>query len=495
MNNIFKQRKVKYGSVALAFTSLVIVVVLLLNALLSVLDNSFGLYADMTSEQIYEISDETRMLLSETDEKIEIIFCRDRDKIADTFDMSKIIGLAEKYEREFDNISVRYVDYMRNANELRRIIRSTTTIFEDGDVIVRSVKGDKYRLLKSNAFFTFTENGELFGFNGEMRFTSTILSVARATDDVIVFTTGHGELMTSLAISEVLYDAGYSGDSVRTVNLKTEQIPENTKLVVIYNPKYDFAGRESEKAGSVNEIAKLNEYMQKKEGNILVLLDKDTPSLPNLSEYLSDDWGISFRSGEVITDAKNAVDTYGLELIARYNTTNDNSNFYAYSITKNILGNAQTVMSNATPLYINTDLSKTVAPVLKSSKDATVSKTGTSSAGIASGEQILMAISTDHRTSGGVEKYSHVIVSGSVEFLSDKTQYRSYANSDLVRSALSLVTKEKVPVNIETKPFENTSLKTISNDGKRDFTIALSVMAPLAVVAYGIYVYVRRLHL
>ena len=56
--NIFHSKKFRYGSVSLAFTIIIIAAVILFNAIFTALSRKFVWYIDMTSEQVYTLSDE-----------------------------------------------------------------------------------------------------------------------------------------------------------------------------------------------------------------------------------------------------------------------------------------------------------------------------------------------------------------------------------------------------------------------------------------------------
>ena len=490
--NFLKSRRMKYGSVAIAFTVIFIAIVILLNGVVTALDSRFGLYADMTGEKSFEIGQSTRELLSDVEKPIEIIFCRDRDRLIGDAAMSRIVFLAEKYASEFPDISVEYIDNERRGNELSRFRATTSTTISSTDVIVNCPSDNKYRKLSQSAFYS-TESGknEYVGFNGEMRFTASILAVTRAAEDKIVLIYGHDESLSSQLV-EVLMNAGYDNEqSLITLDLATGEIPENTRLVIINNPQKDFNGYEAEKSGKVNEIAKLDRYL-KEYGNLFVLVSNTTKELPELSEYLSTEWGIDFHAGEVVEDDNNSETVDGRSIIARYNTDEENAP-YAYEIARRVgTSSARTVMSNTTPLYLSSASRRTVSPILQSSQGARVMNGDKT---VSTGTQTLMAVSTfmDY-PDGKYEKFAHVFVSGSVDFIhTDLTS--STANSDLIYSLLQIVGTEKVPIDIPTRMFADNNISGIGTRTFRRMTIGLSAVPALLVLILGSVVFIRRKHL
>lgn len=484
---IFRTRRMKYGTVAIAFTAVFIAIVISFNAVLSAIDAKAGLYADLTGEQIYELGEDTAALLSEVDIPVEIVFLRDRDILMEKSDMSKIITLAEKYSSSFKNISVSFVDRARNPEAVKRFRRSTSDKFYDTDVMVAAESGN-FRHLSGAAFFTSDSNGNIVGFNGEMRFTSAILAVTRSSGDKVVFITGHDETPTT-QLAEVLMNAGYdSADTFVSVDLATGDIPEKTRLVIVSNPKRDFSGYSAEKNGSVNEIAKLDKYL-KNYGNMLVFVDNQTPALPEFSEYLVEEWGISYTAGLVVEDADNSISTDGRGIIASY-VSDKEKHPYAYEIARRVnTTSAKTVASSATPLTLSQASGKTVSPLLVSSAHSAVIDDGKK---VASGAQTLMAISSfmDY-PDGYYEKFAHVVVSGSVDCVYTDMNHNT-ANADLIYSILDIFGTEKTPVDIPSKLYNDTSINSIGMATARKFTVSIALLPTLIVLAAGIYMFVKR---
>lgn len=94
------------------------------------------------------------------------------------------------------------------------------------------------------------------------------------------------------------------------MDLTQDTLAEETSVVVIYDPKFDFHGA-FDAAG--NEIAVLDEYMMNY-GNLMVFMGAQTPDCPQLDEYL-EEWGIVYGEATV-RDESSAVSTGGMDLIA-----------------------------------------------------------------------------------------------------------------------------------------------------------------------------------
>ncbi|MBE6571477.1 MAG: hypothetical protein E7656_04465 [Ruminococcaceae bacterium] len=493
---ILKSKKIKFGSVALAFTIMFVVIVLLLNALVSVFDAKKGLYIDTTGEQRYEIGDITIEKLSGITEKIEIVFCADRDILVGNSVMGMIVTLAEKYETTFPNISVRFLDLKRDLKEAKNL--SNLAGGEnptETDVIIRAVDSERARLLKYGAFFVSDSTGYSYvGFDGERRFTESILMALNASNDKVVFLTGHRENTNPTKLKEVLAGAGYLDGQIEVIDLLKQEIPENTRLIIINDPALDFHGYESELKGNTNEIKKLDSYLKNNYSNLLVCIDHETKELPALRDYLSTTWGITYQAASSVEDRENASTTGESRIKPVYYKSANGDDYIAQRIVRN-LDDYTVVMGSCVPLEPSgKSAGKLVAPVLTTSDNAVVYKGKES---VSAKNVPLMMVSTLEaypvNPATGVQetKFAHVIVSGSTDFIhSDLDETNS--NSTLVRNILSLVGTQSVTTDIEPKLFVDNKLETMKENDAKKITLILTFLPAGLVAAAGVAVYVRR---
>ena len=487
-----KAKKWKYGSVAVLLTIVFVAFVILINVILSAVDSKVGLYIDLTNEKLFTITDATRDALAGIDQPVEIIFCKPADKVDDDAYLSRVKKLAEQYQSEFGNVSLTYYDIVADPVAVNQFKTTSATVIPNTSVIINCPSTSQFRVLANRSFYTFAQStGNVFAFNGEMRLTSSILQVARPNAPVALFTTGHGESPSSM-LAEMLYNAGYTFD---TVDLKTQTLdPEKDTLVIISYPQNDFTGLKAEEAGQTNEIKVLNEYLENY-GNLMVFLSPDTPELPELNEFLSDDWGISYTSGQIVADtAGNALDPDGYTIISHYGT---DSSLPAYQVHKPISELASplaTISDRTTPLQILFDSQgyKSVSGVLYSSDGAQV----LSGKNVVNRGQVpLMTLSVYSKVIDNVEKDAHVLVCGSAYFTNSAYVSSSYSNafgnSDIIYSTLKLMGTDNAPVNIKFKLFDDTAL-SISQTEFRNVTLCLALILPAIVLIIGTVVWVKR---
>ena len=111
---------------------------------------------------------------------------------------------------------------------------------------------------------------------------------------------------------ELLIDAGYD---FQAIDLTTEDIPEDCRLIVINNPQTDFITTND--GSDVSEIEKIDRFLDKF-GSLMVFMSPDVKALPDLEEYL-EEWGIKFERS-LIRDVSNSVSVDGFSLVANYPT-------------------------------------------------------------------------------------------------------------------------------------------------------------------------------
>ena len=79
--NFGTNKRLRYGSVSVAFTAAFIAAVIALNVVFSALASKFLWYIDMTAETLYTLSDECVDLLDDIEAPVRILFCDDPDTL------------------------------------------------------------------------------------------------------------------------------------------------------------------------------------------------------------------------------------------------------------------------------------------------------------------------------------------------------------------------------------------------------------------------------
>lgn len=488
-------KKFKYGSLSVVITVVFIALIIGVNLIVSSLDASFNLRVDLTETELYSISPETdvalRAGLGDNYEtfKVTIKFLDERDVIESSQTALYVQQLAEEYARQYpNNISVEYIDITKNPSAVEKYLNETQTSVDPNYVIIEGAY--HYRILHLAAFYITSEDtGALYAFQGESRFTAAILQSSIETPQIVAFTTQHGE-STSASLMAMFDEAGFE---VRTIDLASEEIPEDVRILVISNPTNDFQGFDGENPNVRTEMVKINEYMQSR--SLIVLVNKDTPALPNLQEYLWEYWGLDYKPQHLISDDKSSLpgtDTYSV--IGEYVGTSETApNAYQLHQTVSQSGaGIRTVFRNATELVVDTSKSdKIVEVALQTSPEATSEYGGETS----TGSFPLLALSTEmNYADDNSAQYRYVMLVASTDFANDSFLTSGYGNRRILSSAARMMSTQRNIPEIDYKTFEDEPL-TLDQETAKNLTIFITVFAPLIIIIVGLVVYLRRRHL
>lgn len=297
-------KKVKYYSVNTVFTVVFIAAVVVINVLLGVLSNKVNLRLDLTSEGVFTLSDTSKSLISElrdANKKVELIICTDEEtaraaassNTGNSVSVTRyIVETCEEYAREYDGITVSYVDPTYNPSYYNsRGINLNDTTASAVVMAVYSPDTGRYRLIDS----TSVSNMEYVAF--ERRLSAASLFVTKDDLQTVWAITGHGE--TSIPYYELLLeDNGYI---LEYANLSDyEEIPEEVSMLVIVNPTRTYDS---------DDISKIDAFLSNGEAlgkHLMVFGDLDMGTNPLLESYLRDEWGVSIGSEVVFdTDSSN----------------------------------------------------------------------------------------------------------------------------------------------------------------------------------------------
>ncbi len=496
-NNIFGKKKFKYGITAVAFTCICIAAIIIFNVIFSALADKFLWSVDMTSSQLFTLSDSTHELLKDIDDKITINFCQPLDTLVEDEAQNLVYQCAREYEKAFDNISIKYLDIITNPSAIEKYANSSNTRIKTTSVVVTS--DTDFRTFTLDSFFaTDSETQEVLAFDGELKLTSAILQLT-SDSPIAYFSVGHGESTgtsdsTRPDLWKLFETAGYD---VRTIDLSREEFDKEAQVLIINDPIKDFQGYND----AVDEIEKIAKFLDNL-GNLMVFIDPETSDLPEL-EALLEEWGIKVEDA-VIKDEVNALSNDGLKIDSYYPTDTMGSSLH--STLRKYDSVPKTVVNYARPLTIlwgvnGNDITNSVS-TRHASAVLTTYNTAKAYAFDEENTELnskapynLMTITREEQIIDNEVYYSYVMVTGSTDFALDTYLHsNAYANSEILYSAMRFMGKETVPTNIDHKYLEDESLD-ITTEAANNWTLAVTVIAPVIVFGLGIAIQIRRRHL
>ncbi len=554
LNNGFG-RKIRYGSVSLALTAGVVAAVLLLNVLISVLCSENRWFIDMTTEPMYTLSEDGKKLLGDTiasanasraeDDpvKVDIIFCADPDMLYGNRLMRYVYYTALAMEKQFsDTITVSTVDVWDNPSAVDAYRTNSYSSIYQSNIIVAS--GTEFRVYPYRAFYTYdSSNDEEPGaYSGEKNFIKGITAVTRAESPICALTVNHGEPFATEAgraeYSGFLSVVERSGYDVVYLDLENEEIPENCRLIITFDPQTDFVSNFL--TGGVSEMTKLEKHLDQAY-SYMVFVDADTPKLANLEEFL-EEWGIAFERHDKtatyeIIDKDNTINDGG-RIIAQYESealggslTSDMREKGASP--KVIFGNALSITYSKTyetthkladeeqgtgaftygSSFKNNQF-RDIFDVFRASETAyAYAKENGARLTDENGDDLvvdsanklrpfrLMTVSCHKRTVSEGKGYtnvydnSYVCTVGSTEFASNKfLESNEWGNTDALLGTLRTIGREIVPIGLEPLLFYDAEIGAeYRNETTATVTTVILAVLPAAILlGAGIYVLVRR---
>ncbi|MBQ8397780.1 MAG: GldG family protein [Clostridia bacterium] len=489
-------RKFRYGSVSVVLTCFFIAAVIIFNVIFTALAQKFMWYIDMTSEELYTVSDATWAALEDVDKDVKIIFCSDPDTLEGT-EMQRIVyNTALQFEERMPNISVETINIINNRSAVQKYTMAGSSI-KTYSVIVES--GTEFRVLSVQAFYTFsdTESTEPWAYSGERKFVSTILSVTQADSPIACITNTHGEGFYDYELLQMIGDAGYT---MQWIDLTKEEIPEDCRLLVVYNPQTDFQVKDG--VSDVSEIEKIDKFL---DGNnsMMVFMNPDTPAMPNFEEYL-EEWGVVVNR-ELVRDTENSVATDGYAIIGTYTTGETLGASIHQELRETRAVPPKTIFDNTGHItladgyssagaYYSNGVSREISSIFTSAPTAQAYANGKA---VSSATEIepynLMTITSETQVINNETFQSYVVVCPSTEYATaNLLQSNTYGNGELLYATFRSVGKEKVPSDIKRKPFAQVEIEGLTTADANTYTVVLTVVPAVIAFGVGLYVIIRR---
>ena len=513
--NVTYSRKLKYGSLSAGFVVVVVVLCVAINLIASGLSAKWDLRVDITDDEsrFYTISDASKTLLEKNfeddpDWKIKFTFLAEESKVSDKM----VLEMARSYEALFNgHITISFVDIYSDPVFADKYTQITQTALTPSHVLVEG----KYhtRAVNFAAFYYYdssTGSYDPVAFTGEKTYTSAIIRAGLKESPKAVFTVGHGETLDGIDLGKIaqssttsieevshlvpLFDSLFDmGFEVKLVDLDKEELPTDTRLVVVCNPKYDFLGFDAENPEADGEIDVIRRYMNAFNASLLVAVNSSTPALPNLMEYLEQDYGLGYVPGAMITDNSNSIKGSGGKLVLGSIPSS-----LEYSLDEKILsvfgGGERFVFNDAVKLTVSTDPRIQGDGVLINTHSTAVCED-------TEGVYPLFAFTTnaeavhnpDGNGDGENKMYKTAYLLGSTDFLSASGLVSQYANRDLLESVMRVANTTQSYVGIKEVYFADEALD-ITTAKARLWTIIVTFVVPAAVFAVAAVVWMRRRH-
>ena len=476
--SLFSSKKLRHGGFSVLMIVAVIVITVLLNVVVSTLDNIWGLSYDLSSNKLYTISAQTKKVVSAIDEDVHIYALMQTGSESTTVE-----NLLENYRKlSPDHIDITVVDPVQNPTFANQF---TSENLSTNSVIVTNGDGSRYRIIDQYDMYEFgyTSSYQPYvkSFIGEQKLTNAISFVTADEVAYCYFLTGHQEASAT--------DLTYLTDYIEGENLIVENIDVTSidkikqgDILIIAAPKSDL---------SEDERVAIKNYLEN-DGYLLYLTDATCPQLP-VFESLLDLYGIKIDHTLVVEGDESAYYRSPAYIVP---------NVQSHIVTAGLTQNEQVaVMPYATSLTLPTvehnDIEVTTLLTTSKKSYAKVnleSTTADKEEGDLEGP-LNVAVALRRIDSDSNDDGEKIVVFGSAGFVTSSSFYSISGNTDLLLGAIRWMNGEADTVTIVGKNLMNNSLRFNSTAEMYTMAAIAVIVLPALVLVAGLVVWLRRRHL
>lgn len=447
----------KYGLLSTLFSLILIAIIILINSGVDNLATRFPLKADLTQNKIYKISDYTKNILKELDKDVKVYAFYDSKSVN-----SSILEILYRYQRESNHIKLEVVAPSENP-ALSLKYDSTNDGLRTGTIIFDC----------NGKFTTVTENdmsnySSYLGYETELyveeKFTEAIIYVTSDIKKKVYTVSGHGE-DDGYEMRNVLSQYGYEREEIALVN----GIPQDTSVLMILAPIRDY---------SDTEIEILDKFLESG-GRLFVAFEPSAKGLNNLTGYL-EEWGLE------------VPDEFALEGDANKIAFNTSLMFYAtgngHSLAGDIFSNKYLVLvANTKPVNCLDIDGIATREIMSTSEKGYVVSASDAEQGTPVLKGSVSIAATAEKGDGKI-----AVFGSNLYFVDSLFLESDLANKELFLNSLEWLNNQKVNTGIRPKSL-NATLLTIS-ESQSKMIIGVVVALPILIIAFGIYVWIKRRH-
>lgn len=509
--NPFKSKRLKHGSLSVAFTVIFVAAIVLVNVIFNLALDRFDVKADLTESGIFTVGAEIADFAAADASTVHFYFTSDEDTLENAGDTiyKQTVELVNQIAAKNAGYDVSYVDLLTNPSFAQQhdgtgegglIVECAETGRSKSFNIAYDFKryvmsdGNSYGYSDANMMryygYTVAEQTSI----AEQEILSALMSVTKVNPVKIAFSSGFGE-SENAGLAELLEKNSYVVETL-DVDLAAA-IPKDTDVLILNGPTMDY---------SDEVLNKFDEWLSNGGlfGKNLVYLATVTQpvSTPRLDAFLGE-WGLSVGEGFVMQMDPNyayAVAGYSsMPLYQRAEIVSGTDYAAAMSLGENTSFRANGIR----PVYKRWDESSNF-------KNTTILQTYGESCVIfpfdaaedwteenaEKGQFSLIVEASKVRFEGTTPVYSRVIAAGSELIFSDSfltaTNYNNAEVAVALFNTISGNTGEQVT--IAPKSFTATTYE-IDSAQQTGIGLTFAVVIPVAIMILGIVVWIRRRHL
>lgn len=481
------QRKLRYGGLSLALTVTFVAAILLVNAGVTFLTNRYYLKWDISQQGLYEISDQTKIMLEGLTEDVNVYILMSENEVLNSSYYNTAYELLLRYQSiNHEKFHVSCVDVYKNPSFASKYSEDGTSL-STGSFVIESEKRFKVCSMYDLYEISSTEDASgkstayLSGYRADEAFASALHYVTTGELPTVAFCYGHDESYGS-EFTALFEENNFTQ---MDINLLMEEIPSNLDIFVICSPLTDF---------TEEEIDKLDTYLTEDYGSLMFFVDVQAGELPNLFLYM-EEWGVSYGS-EVVCDSTRAISypTYVVGEITKssvsesFNYDSNTMVLTPYSLTMEVL------FDEANSVTAESILDSSASSYSKDISGETENTTFAKESGDAEGPFSLATYSCLSEWKDNASHTGKVVCFGTSGVASDAMMnYSSLYNKNFITACIDKLCPETDAISVETTDLTNSSMAITTNQATA-ILILLVLVIPCVILVLGLIVWIRRRH-
>ena len=507
------QALLRKGSFSVAITAAVLAGIIILNVLVSALSKRFVLEFDMSAEKENSMSEENIDYLKNLDAEVQITVCATPEDYeggymsyyaqnlygvtSDATDYYKqTIKLLDKYPAYNDKISLRYID-TQDSQFTEISSKYSNEKLSYGDIIISCTKNgsERYKIVGFNDVYNLSEDSTyaaygyttstVGGNNVETAVTSAIAYVTSNKTKKAALITGHSKNDYTADYQTLLKENNYEITVISDSMIGS--ISDEYDAVIIAAPTADFLGA---------ELDALSEFLEndgKLGKGLIFFADASAPYLTNLYDFL-EQWGIAVGEGILFeTNSQNYMPDDPMTM-GTYPTSSDNDITSGMNLCITGYNVPITAAFESEGNITVTSLMSTPESVVAAPVGTAASWTGADDYTKQSYSSVIQAEMSDYDDDNN-EISSYVLAFSSIEFIqSEYNEQPSVANKNITLAAAErAVGAENTGISFISKTITNESYSdSVTDSSAGIIRILFMFILPIACIALGIYIFIRR---
>ena len=466
----FQSNKFKYGGYATLLTAIVIVALVVANLVVDQINIKF----DLTENQLYSLSDQTKQVLKNLDRDIRIIGLYQAGR-----ENTDVIEILDRYQRESDKITLTTFDPVKYP-QLAMKYQEDGKSLDLGSIIVES--GDKFKVISQQELYNFgySAYGQLTieSITVEQRVTGAIQFVTAKELPVVYTLVGHGEATLPTQLQQQFDLENFT---VKSLDLMTvDAVPEDAHAVMVISPKIDL---------NETEEQKLYDYLVN-EGRMIFLMDLVNDEQPNFQKLFRK-YGVELQHSIIVEGDRSQHAGNPIWLFPKA---------AKHDIVSPLVDNELKMFIPLAQGIRTTDVKRhslKVEPLYTTSSNSWAktdlsTKTLEKESGDPEGPFNVAVAITEQVFEDNKTKETKLVLVSNASFLDP--QFYGYANDDFLMNSINWLRERKENITVRPKRVTQTPLN-INALQILIWSGVVVILIPLVVFSMGLVVWLRRRHL